>query len=204
MPPTFVATPPPTSCLKSLNTTCVLAAVCMSFIDCWAGDGDKVVGNPGCLCPPSSKHVAYRIGRTMFEVDGLPAQLVDHCNAMDEVRGVKITEGCRQGRRATGQHWRGFCLRGVRARGEGQCRVHHAGGKRPARRGGSLQRHGCDVRLDWLGGWDSGMVKQGSNGPSRAGGWGLPRMRPPFAPSLPHAQPVPPSHTHQPTSQPIN
>ncbi|KAF8056240.1 hypothetical protein HT031_006428 [Scenedesmus sp. PABB004] len=62
--------------------------VCHSFPDCWLLPKDQGgMRVPGCPCPPpeASELVTYRIGRTMFESDGLPAHLVEHCNAMDEV-----------------------------------------------------------------------------------------------------------------------
>jgi len=73
-------------------------AICHSFPDCWSisnsklsvGDedsGDKPMKAPGCPCPAAEgDEVVYRVGRTMYETAGLPRHLVDHCNAMDEVR----------------------------------------------------------------------------------------------------------------------
>jgi hypothetical protein len=49
---------------------------------------DQGMQAPGCPCPARSAaqdRVLFRIGRTMFETDGLPQHLVRHVQAMDEV-----------------------------------------------------------------------------------------------------------------------
>lgn len=77
-------------------------AVCHTFPECWGwGDSppaeaanDRPMAAPGCPCPPvdaaappplARKRFAFRVGRSMFETDGLPAHLAAHCAAMDEV-----------------------------------------------------------------------------------------------------------------------
>lgn len=63
-------------------------AVCHSHPDCWLMQHDaRSMLVPGCPCPPPDMNdlITYRIGRSMFETAGLPAHLVQHCNAMDEL-----------------------------------------------------------------------------------------------------------------------
>jgi hypothetical protein len=72
-------------------------AVCHVFPDCWplrggaaADDAPHGMDVPGCPCPDASAGagaapVAYKVGRSMFETAGLPAHLVEHANAMDEL-----------------------------------------------------------------------------------------------------------------------
>eukprot|EP00877_Chromochloris_zofingiensis_P000172 jgi/Chrzof1/10155/Cz04g31010.t1 len=62
--------------------------ICHTFPDCWLLAKEKhFMDVPGCPCPApkGANGVAYRVGRTMFETAGLPAHLVKHCNAMDEI-----------------------------------------------------------------------------------------------------------------------
>jgi len=60
--------------LNKPDTTGNVVSVCHSTPTHWFGDSD---------CPPPNS--AFRIGRAMFETDGMPPGWADQCNLMDEV-----------------------------------------------------------------------------------------------------------------------